>query len=61
MPEVTTRVFMLFMGVREGELGAWGAARIPAEEWPHIVGVDTAKAKDSSLFRVLEWGGMEAL
>ncbi|KAG8747576.1 hypothetical protein FRC11_012296, partial [Ceratobasidium sp. 423] len=54
-PEITTRVFMLFMGVRESDLGAW----VPAQEWSRIVGVDRAKAKDASLFRVLEWGGME--
>ncbi|KAG8679968.1 hypothetical protein FRC11_003090 [Ceratobasidium sp. 423] len=58
-PEITTRVFMLFMGVQESDLGAWETAWVPAEEWSCIVGVDTAKAKDASLFRVLEWGGME--
>ncbi|KAG8721305.1 hypothetical protein FRC11_002943, partial [Ceratobasidium sp. 423] len=58
-PEITTRVFMLFMGVRESDLGAWVPARVPAQEWSRIVGVDRAKAKDASLFRVLEWGGME--
>ncbi|CAE6526558.1 unnamed protein product [Rhizoctonia solani] len=58
-PEITTRVFMLFMGVQEGDLGPWETARVPAEEWSRVVGVDTAKAKNTSLFRVLEWGGME--
>ncbi|KAG8684721.1 hypothetical protein FRC11_011690 [Ceratobasidium sp. 423] len=58
-PEITTRVFMLFMGVQESDLGAWETAWVSAEEWSRIVGVDTAKAKDASLFRVLEWGGME--
>ncbi|EUC55128.1 ubiquitin family protein, putative [Rhizoctonia solani AG-3 Rhs1AP] len=58
-PEITTRVFMLFMGVEESELGAWEAAKVPAEEWSRIVGVDKVKAKDVNLFRALEWGGME--
>ncbi|KAG8735068.1 hypothetical protein FRC11_003471 [Ceratobasidium sp. 423] len=58
-PEIMTRMFMLFMGVQESDLGAWETAWVPAEEWSRIVGVDTAKAKDASLFCVLEWGGME--
>ncbi|KDN35099.1 hypothetical protein RSAG8_11881, partial [Rhizoctonia solani AG-8 WAC10335] len=58
-PEITTRVFMLFTGVEESNLGAWETANVPAEEWGRIVGVDRAKAKDTNLFRVLEWGGME--
>ncbi|CAE6517020.1 unnamed protein product [Rhizoctonia solani] len=58
-PEITTRVFMLFTGVEESNLGAWETANVPAEEWSRIVGVDRAKAKDTNLFRVLEWGGME--
>ncbi|CAE6458904.1 unnamed protein product [Rhizoctonia solani] len=58
-PDITTRVFMLFMGVEESNLGAWEAAKVPVEEWSRIVGVDKVKAKDANLFRVLEWGGME--
>ncbi|CAE7201228.1 unnamed protein product [Rhizoctonia solani] len=58
-PEITTRVFMLFMGVEENDLEVWKAATVPAGEWARIVGVDTVKAKNTSLFRVLEWGGME--
>ncbi|KAG8680775.1 hypothetical protein FRC11_002014 [Ceratobasidium sp. 423] len=45
-PNITTRVFMLFMGVQEVDLGAWKAAQVPAQEWSRIVGVDRAKAKD---------------
>ncbi|CAE6458892.1 unnamed protein product [Rhizoctonia solani] len=59
VPEIVTRVFMLFMGVQESDLGSWKSARIPAQEWSRVIGVDTEKAKDVTLFRVLEWGGME--
>ena len=53
---------MLFRGVAVGDLGLWEAAGTGADEptfWADIVGVDAARAADSSLFRVLEWGGME--
>ena len=66
-PDVVTRVFMLFRGVAHGDLGLWeqAAARGTAEEdsgekfWAQVVGVDVVRASDRSLFRVLEWGGME--
>jgi hypothetical protein len=29
--------------------------------WVDVVGVDPARAGDATLFRVLEWGGMELL
>ncbi|KAG8703999.1 hypothetical protein FRC08_002519 [Ceratobasidium sp. 394] len=62
-PDVTTRVFMLFRGVEEDELEAWADATAKANEdpslWREIVGVDVEKARNSELFRVLEWGGME--
>ncbi|KAH9018122.1 hypothetical protein EDB84DRAFT_1520100 [Lactarius hengduanensis] len=66
-PDVVTRVFMLFRGVPVGDLGLWEAARARAagtgtdgaRSWPDVVGVDTIRAADSGLFRVLEWGGME--
>ncbi|KAJ1302337.1 hypothetical protein OPQ81_001152 [Rhizoctonia solani] len=62
-PEVMTRVFMLFMGIEENEVGLWEDALAMAREdvvmWRDIVGVDFAKVHDKSLFRVLEWGGME--
>ncbi|KAG8710119.1 hypothetical protein FRC08_017588 [Ceratobasidium sp. 394] len=62
-PDVTTRVFMLFRGVEEGELEAWVDAEAKANgdpsAWLEIVGVDIEKAEDAGLFRVLEWGGME--
>ncbi|KAG8770763.1 hypothetical protein FRC12_004070 [Ceratobasidium sp. 428] len=62
-PDVTTRVFMLFKGVEADNLEAWASAQGKATEhpsmWRDIVGVSVKKALDTSLFRVLEWGGME--
>ncbi|CAE6412683.1 unnamed protein product [Rhizoctonia solani] len=62
-PDVTTRVFMLFMGVEERQLGLWDEAVAMANKdvavWRDIVGVDISKVHNKSLFRVLEWGGME--
>ncbi|KAG8704596.1 hypothetical protein FRC09_003441 [Ceratobasidium sp. 395] len=62
-PDVTTRVFMLFKGVEADNLEAWASAQSKATEhpsvWRDIVGVNVEKAQDASLFRVLEWGGME--
>lgn len=64
-PDVVTRIFMIFRGVSEGDR-VWDEARARAgrnveEVWKNAVGVDTNKAFDTSLFRVLEWGGMEVL
>ncbi|KAF8603244.1 hypothetical protein BDV93DRAFT_544910 [Ceratobasidium sp. AG-I] len=62
-PDVVTRVFMLFQGVNEVDLERWEPALVRATQnpstWRDIVGVDMEKAADASLFRVLEWGGME--
>ncbi|KAH9060150.1 hypothetical protein EDB87DRAFT_1728936, partial [Lactarius vividus] len=63
-PDVVTRVFMLFRGVPVSDLGLWEAASARAGAdgamfWADVVGVDAARAADSGLFRVLEWGGME--
>jgi hypothetical protein len=64
-PDVVTRVFMLFCGVSQADLGIWApaAARVAAEDgatfWAQVVGVDSVRASDRGLFRVLEWGGME--
>ncbi|KAI9442947.1 hypothetical protein H4582DRAFT_1921460 [Lactarius indigo] len=66
-PDIVTRVFMLFRGVPVGDLGLWEAASARAAGtgadgagfWADVVGVDAARAADSGLFRVLEWGGME--
>jgi hypothetical protein len=65
VPDVVTRVFMLFRGVRSDDVGLWApaAARATAEDgatfWTKVVGVDAVRASDRTLFRVLEWGGME--
>lgn len=56
---------MLFKGIQDDELAYWGDAFKRASQdvqfWLSIVGVDVERANDSSLFRVLEWGGMEVL
>ncbi|KAG6840619.1 hypothetical protein C0991_005518 [Blastosporella zonata] len=60
-PDVVTRVFMLFQGVRD--LEAWPSAQKRALDdvslWTDVVGVDTAAALNKDLSRVLEWGAME--
>ncbi|KIJ53361.1 hypothetical protein M422DRAFT_43042 [Sphaerobolus stellatus SS14] len=65
-PNIITRIFILFKGVNGDELeSSWNYALQRASRdsdfWVDIVGVDIQRATDSSLFRVLEWGGMEAL
>jgi hypothetical protein len=64
-PDVVTRIFMLFRGVPTDDVSLWApaAARASAEDgatfWTKVVGVDAVRASDHTLFRVLEWGGME--
>ena len=58
-PDVVTRVFMLFRGIAEEDVGEWKDARARVD-WVDVVGVSPA-AQDRSLFRVLEWGAMEVL
>ncbi|THU78752.1 hypothetical protein K435DRAFT_769209 [Dendrothele bispora CBS 962.96] len=62
-PDVVARVFMLFRGIPEDEIDEWSSASERAaegvERWQDIVGVDKSKVTDESLYRVLEWGGME--
>ncbi|KAJ7762938.1 hypothetical protein B0H16DRAFT_1368503 [Mycena metata] len=64
-PDVVTRVFMLFKGIADDDaVGAWAGARAAdddGERWRRVVGLDAERAADASLFRVLEWGGMEVL
>ncbi|KAI0319902.1 hypothetical protein OF83DRAFT_1239957 [Amylostereum chailletii] len=64
-PDVVTRVFMLFKGVDERDVGTWAEAGARATHdvafWKKAVGVDAEHAEDRSLFRVLEWGGMEVM
>ncbi|GAA5912038.1 hypothetical protein JCM8208_006465 [Rhodotorula glutinis] len=57
-PDVVTRVFLLFKGVEAGTASSVSAAEV---DWPSVVGVDEVKARDVSLFRVLEGGGMECV
>jgi hypothetical protein len=56
---------MLFKGVSKERLADWPDAQIQAKKdiawWVDVVGVDLARASDTALFRVLEWGGMEVL
>ncbi|CAE6507122.1 unnamed protein product [Rhizoctonia solani] len=62
-PQVVTRVFMLFRGVEESQIELWNDSVDMAQKdvsmWRGIVGVDVDQVHDKSLFRVLEWGGME--
>lgn len=63
LPDVVTRVFMLFQGIPPDRLSEWQEAQERSskdvDSWVAIVGVDGVRQRDTSLFRVLEWGGME--
>jgi len=65
VPDIVTRVFMLFQGVRDIQDPLWSPAAVLAKAdpsfWKGVVGIDESKQMDSSLFRVLEWGGMEVI
>jgi hypothetical protein len=59
VPEVVTRVFLLFGGVDStNEMWSEACSRAKSVDWKKVVGVRD-EAMDSSKFRVLEWGGME--
>ena len=63
-PDVIVRIFMIFRGVTADELHAWTEAQDRVQEnvgrWRAVVGLpDDDRLQDKSLFRVLEWGGME--
>lgn len=62
-PDLVTRVFMIFQGVNEDELARWSESELRATEdavfWRKVVGTDPEKQQDRTMFRVLEWGGME--
>jgi len=64
-PDVVTRVFMLFQGVKVDDLASWSEAEARAAEdvsfWKGVVDIDVVKQNDAELFRVLEWGGMEVI
>ncbi|KAF8994267.1 hypothetical protein BDZ89DRAFT_1085267 [Hymenopellis radicata] len=66
IPDVVTRVFLVFRKVASDDLGDWEGARERALEdvdfWRDVVGVETReRQEDPALFRVLEWGGMEVV
>jgi hypothetical protein len=57
---------MLFQKVDIGQLDLWAEAAKRAEDdvesWRDVVGVESKeRQEDKSLFRVLEWGGMEII
>jgi hypothetical protein len=58
-------VFMIFKGVGIGDKDNWAdaakLAEVNVDMWKDVVGIDEKKVHDRSLFRVLEWGGMEVL
>jgi len=59
-PDVVTRVFMIFQGVPNKDLQKWVAASSTPRDWAELIGVDLSRVSNTNLFRVLEWGGMEA-
>ncbi|KAJ6461104.1 hypothetical protein C8R45DRAFT_538584 [Mycena sanguinolenta] len=62
VPDVVTRIFMLFKGIDDDALAEWETAKPEADDaarWKGVVGGDFERADDASLLRVLEWGGME--
>lgn len=64
VPDVVTRVFMLFKGIADDGLAKWEDAKCgddDAERWRDVVGVDVERASNPALLRILEWGGMEVL
>ncbi|TFK19910.1 ubiquitin-domain-containing protein [Coprinopsis marcescibilis] len=62
-PDIVARVFMLFQGVKESELGLWTNATTWLQDsvklWKDVVDLDVERMQDPGLFRVIEWGGME--
>ena len=54
---------MFFKSVDEGFLSDWPQARdrahCSADFWKDVVGINCERSMGVSLFRVLEWGGME--
>lgn len=65
-PDVVVRVFMIYKGLQAVHVPAWSEAQArvaeDVERWRSIVGLpEDDLLQDKSLFRVLEWGGMEVL
>lgn len=56
---------MIFRGIPEDQVAEWTSAQTRASTdvswWRHVVGVDINKTCDPTLYRVLEWGGMEVV
>lgn len=54
---------MLFRGITEDDLSHWEEARLRSLHdvsfWSEVVGIDVEQASNTSLYRILEWGGME--
>ncbi|TDZ29761.1 hypothetical protein C8035_v004228 [Colletotrichum spinosum] len=57
-PEAVARIFLLFDGVAKG--AARSIIDMEGVDWPARIGMDAKAMQNTSLFRVLEWGGMEA-
>ena len=65
-PDIVVRIFMVFQGVQPADVGYWPEAQARVQKdvthWRKIVGLlEDDQLQDKSLFRVLEWGGMEVL
>ncbi|KAH6917587.1 hypothetical protein BKA70DRAFT_1215803 [Coprinopsis sp. MPI-PUGE-AT-0042] len=62
-PDVVARIFMLFQGVEDCDVEHWLEATLrasqPVNRWQDVVGVDPSRVCDTTLYRVIEWGGME--
>ena len=62
-PDVVTRIFMVARGLdnEEAQRKEWAEASLrasqPVEFWQRIVGMPLERALNSTVFRVLEWGG----
>ncbi|KAJ7587379.1 hypothetical protein C8J56DRAFT_1081559 [Mycena floridula] len=66
VPDVVTRVFMVFRGIKDLDVSEWKEAiELVQEEpsfWCQVIGVNLALQKHwQDVFKVLEWGGMEML
>lgn len=63
VPDVITRLFMLFKGIdpdtANANEGSWAQARTRVTDdprwWTQVVGIGEADLADVGLFRVLEW------
>lgn len=63
-PDEIIRVFMVFKGIPADQISDWKDAAERSEQnvsfWKDVVGLGPIERwQDPTLFRVLEWGGME--